>query len=95
MIVQFKDSVTGTAVYINPALVAMFRPDPGEPERITDVRLRDDGGVMIIIFVSPLNADSERSRDKLRQVRAARNFRLASVFRWPLHACSLAAQCRL
>jgi hypothetical protein len=41
MIVEFKDSVTGTAVYINPAYVVTLRPDPAEPLHITLVKLND------------------------------------------------------
>jgi len=45
MIVQFQDFVTGTPVYINPAFVATVRPDPEDPERTTDVKLRDGENV--------------------------------------------------
>jgi hypothetical protein len=48
MIVQFQDSVTGTPVYINPAFVATFRPDPEDPERATDVKLRDGETLRVI-----------------------------------------------
>lgn len=41
MIVEFKDSVTGTAVYINPTYVVTLRPDPAEPLHITLVKLND------------------------------------------------------
>jgi hypothetical protein len=41
MIVPFVDSVTGTAVYINPDFVATLRPDPEEPTGATLVKLND------------------------------------------------------
>ena len=41
MIVQLMDSVAGTAVYINPAYVVTLRPDPADPEKVTQVKLRD------------------------------------------------------
>jgi hypothetical protein len=41
MISQFVDSVTGTAVYINPDYVVSLRPDPDSPDRISIVKLRD------------------------------------------------------
>jgi hypothetical protein len=41
MIVQFFDTDAGTAVYINPEYVVTLRPDPGEPERISIVKLWD------------------------------------------------------
>jgi len=48
MIVQFQDRVTGTPVYINPAFVATFRPDPEDPDRSTDVKLRDGETLRVI-----------------------------------------------
>jgi hypothetical protein len=41
MIVQFFDSVAGTSVYINPAYVVTFRPDPDDPLHVTIVKLND------------------------------------------------------
>jgi len=41
MIIPFTDSVTGTAVYINPTYVVALRPDPAEPTRVSIVKLRD------------------------------------------------------
>ena len=41
MIVQFVDSVTGTAVYINPEFVLTLRPDPVDPVNVTMVKLSD------------------------------------------------------
>ena len=34
MIVPFTDSVTATAVYINPSFVVSMRPDPRSPRRL-------------------------------------------------------------
>jgi hypothetical protein len=41
MIVQFVDSVAGTAVYINPAYVVTVRPDPADLDRVSIVKLQD------------------------------------------------------
>ena len=41
MIVQFVDSVTGTAVYINPAYVVTLRPDPADLDRVSIIKLED------------------------------------------------------
>ena len=41
MIVQFMDSVAGTAEYVNPAYVMSLRPDPANPTGITMVKLSD------------------------------------------------------
>lgn len=41
MIVEFKDSVTGTDVYINPTYVVTLRPDPAEPLHVTLIKLND------------------------------------------------------
>lgn len=41
MIVQFKDAVTGTVVYINPDFVVSVRPDPADPEDVSAVKLSD------------------------------------------------------
>jgi hypothetical protein len=48
MIVPFMDSVTGTAVYINPAYVVALRPDPAEPERVSIIKLRDGEAVRVL-----------------------------------------------
>jgi hypothetical protein len=48
MIVEFKDSVTGTVVYINPVYVAMLRPDSENPERATVVKLRDGEALRVL-----------------------------------------------
>lgn len=41
MIVEFVDSVTGTAVYLNPAFVVALRPDPADPLNVSIVKLSD------------------------------------------------------
>ena len=41
MIVQFADSVAGTAIYINPEYVVSMRPEPTDPLNVTIVRLSD------------------------------------------------------
>jgi hypothetical protein len=41
MVVEFTDSVAGTPVYVNPTYVVSVRPDPAEPTRISQVKLRD------------------------------------------------------
>ena len=48
MIVPFVDSVTGTAVYINPDYVVALRPDPAAPDRISIVRLRDGETIRLL-----------------------------------------------
>ena len=35
------DSVAGTAVYVNPAYVVTLRPDPGDPDHVSIVKVRD------------------------------------------------------
>jgi hypothetical protein len=47
MIVPFVDSVTGTAVYINPDYVVALRPDPEAPERVSIVKLRDGESIRL------------------------------------------------
>ena len=41
MPVKFIDSVTATAVYINPRYVVTLRPDPADPLNVTIVRMED------------------------------------------------------
>ena len=48
MIVQFRDSVTGTPVYLNPDYVVSVRPDPAEPEKVSIVKLRDGEPIRVI-----------------------------------------------
>lgn len=48
MLVEFKDSTTGTNVYINPAYVVTLRPDPVDPSRVTLVKLRDGEAVRVL-----------------------------------------------
>jgi hypothetical protein len=40
MIQQFVDANIGTPVYINPAYVMSIRPDPTDPDHISQVQLR-------------------------------------------------------
>jgi hypothetical protein len=47
MIVQLMDSVAGTAVYVNPTYVVTLRPDPGDPERVTMIKLSDGESVRV------------------------------------------------
>ena len=47
MIVQLMDSVTGTPVYINPAYVVTLRPDPGDPDHISIIKIRDGESVRV------------------------------------------------
>jgi hypothetical protein len=47
MIVPLVDSVTGTAVYINPDFVVSLRPDPANPDGITVLRLRDGESIRV------------------------------------------------
>jgi hypothetical protein len=47
MIVEFVDSVAGTPVYINPEYVVVFRPDPGDPTKVTMIKLRDGESIRV------------------------------------------------
>ena len=47
MIVQFTDTATGTAAYINPTYVVTLRPDPADPDHISIVRLRDGESIRV------------------------------------------------
>lgn len=47
MIVQFMDSVAGTAVYLNPEYVVSLRPDPADPTRVTLVKLSDGESIRV------------------------------------------------
>jgi hypothetical protein len=58
MIVPFVDSVTGTAVYINPEYVVSLRPDPEAPERLSIIKLRDGESLRV-------EGDHEVVADKL------------------------------
>jgi hypothetical protein len=62
MIVQFMDSVTGTAVYINPAFVMTLRPDPADPTRVTLVKLEDGESIRV-------RGEHQEVADKLAQTR--------------------------
>ena len=41
MIVPLVDTKTATIVYVNPAYVVSLRPDPEDPDHVSNVRLRD------------------------------------------------------
>jgi len=58
MIVPFVDSVSGTAVYINPDYVVALRPDPAAPDRISIVKLRDGESIRV-------QGDHQEIADKL------------------------------
>jgi hypothetical protein len=47
MVAQFVDTVTGTAVYVNPTYVVSLRPDPADPDHISIVRLRDGESIRV------------------------------------------------
>ena len=47
MIAEFTDSVTGTAVYINPDYVLSLRPDPTDPLNVSIVKLNDGESVRV------------------------------------------------
>jgi hypothetical protein len=48
MVVEFKDSGAGTPIYINPDFVVTVRPEPEDPLRITEVKLRDGEMVRVL-----------------------------------------------
>jgi len=58
MIVEFMDSVAGVPVYINPSYVVTLRPDPGDPTRVTLVKLEDGESIRV-------RADHREVADKL------------------------------
>jgi len=62
MIVEFMDSVAGTAVYLNPAYVVSLRPDPGDPTRVTMVKLSDGESIRVV-------GEHREVADKLARVR--------------------------
>jgi hypothetical protein len=47
MIVQFMDTMAGTAVYINPAYVVTLRPDSADPTRVSIIKLRDSESIHV------------------------------------------------
>lgn len=47
MVVQFTDSVAGTAVYLNPEYVTSLRPDPVDPHQVTIVKLSDGESIRV------------------------------------------------
>jgi hypothetical protein len=62
MIVQFVDSVAGTAVYLNPDFVVTVRPDPVALDRVSIIKLRDGETIRV-------EGDHREVADKL--IRAA------------------------
>jgi len=48
MLVPFMDSVAGAAVYLNPEYVVSLRPDPGDPTRVSLVKLRDGETIRLV-----------------------------------------------
>jgi hypothetical protein len=62
MIMEFMDSVAGTAVYLNPAYVVSLRPDPGDPTRVTIVKLSDGESIRVV-------GEHREVADKLARVR--------------------------
>jgi hypothetical protein len=59
MVVPFVDNVTGVAVYLNPRYVMAVRPDPGDPDHISLVKLQDGELVRV-------RGDHQQVADKLR-----------------------------
>jgi hypothetical protein len=47
MIAQFMDTITGTAVYINPAYVVALRPDPADPDHVSIIQLRNGESIRV------------------------------------------------
>jgi uncharacterized protein YlzI (FlbEa/FlbD family) len=47
MIAQFMDTVTGTAVYLNPAYVVALRPDPADPDHVSIIQLRNGESIRV------------------------------------------------
>jgi uncharacterized protein YlzI (FlbEa/FlbD family) len=47
MITQFMDTVTGTAVYLNPAYVVALRPDPADPDHDSIIQLRNGESIRV------------------------------------------------
>lgn len=48
MLVPFMDSVAGAAVYLNPEYIVSLRPDPGDPTRVSLVKLRDGESIRLV-----------------------------------------------
>lgn len=48
MIVPTTESVTGTAVSINPAFVVSMRPDPADVDGVTIIKLQDGETVHVV-----------------------------------------------
>jgi hypothetical protein len=64
MIVQFMDSVTGAAVYVNPAYVVTLRPDPADPDDVSILTVRDGETFRV-------KGDHQKVAEKLRSALAA------------------------
>jgi hypothetical protein len=47
MIAPLMDSVTGTAVYVNPEYVVTLRPEPGDPLHVTLIKLQDGESIRV------------------------------------------------
>jgi hypothetical protein len=47
MIVEFTDSIAGTAVYINPKYVISMRPEPTDPLHVTKIKLSDGETIQV------------------------------------------------
>jgi intein/homing endonuclease len=48
MVIELKDSVAGTAIYVNPDYVVSVRPDPEDPVRRTEVKLRNGETLRVV-----------------------------------------------
>jgi hypothetical protein len=64
MIVQMLDATTGVSLYINPAFVVSLRPDPGEPDAVTVVKMSDGETIRV-------RGEHRAVADKLMRVVAA------------------------
>jgi hypothetical protein len=47
MVAPFVDTVSGTPVYINPSYVVAVRPDPGDPDHVSMIKLRDGESIRV------------------------------------------------
>ena len=59
MVVPFIDNVTGTPVYLNPRYVMAVRPDPGDPNHVSLIKLQDGESLRV-------RGDHQQVADKLR-----------------------------
>ena len=60
MVVEFRDAVAATPVYVNPNYVVTVRPDAKHPDEVTILKMRD-GEVLSI------RGDHRAAAEKLRQ----------------------------